>query len=196
MSEMRGLIPGGQNGAHSGVGHDPGSIKNGKVPEECGAVVARAAALRDFQEVIQGLGEEEHGQEVVQPMVEENWAVPAIEEEEEGDEEQEVEGNEQEDEEDEVEEDENEEDEDDEEGEEWMDEREESGHDDYDNGEDEEEGEEDSYGGKNENYMDREEEENGKEGMQKSWWASVSSSWRGFGPSSGIWSFPSTPCPL
>lgn len=195
MSEMRGLIPGGQNGAHSGVGHDPGSIKNGKVPEECGAVVARAAALRDFQEVIQGLGEEEHGQEVVQPMVEENWAVPAIEEEEEGDEEQEVEGNEQEDEEDEVE-DENEEDEDDEEGEEWMDEREESGHDDYDNGEDEEEGEEDSYGGKNENYMDREEEENGKEGMQKSWWASVSSSWRGFGPSSGIWSFPSTPCPL
>lgn len=195
MSEMRGLIPGGQNGAHSGVGHDPGSIKNGKVPEECGAVVARAAALRDFQEVIQGLGEEEHGQEVVQPMVEENWAVPAIEEEEEGDEEQEVEGNEQEDEEDEVE-DENEEDEDDEEGEEWMDEREESGHDDYDNGEDEEEGEEGSYGGKNENYMDREEEENGKEGMQKSWWASVSSSWRGFGPSSGIWSFPSTPCPL
>lgn len=181
MSEKRGLIPGGQNGARSGVGHDPGSIKNGKVPEECGAVVARAAALRDFQEVIQGLGEEEGGQEVVQPMVEENWVVLPIEEEEEGEEEQEVE--------------ENEEDEDDEE-EEWMDEGEESGHDDYDNEENEEEDEEDSYGGENENYMDREEEENGKEGMQKLWWGSVSSPWHGFGPCSGIWSFLSTPCPL
>lgn len=76
-----------------------------------------------------------------------------------------------------------------------MDEREELEHDDYDNGEDQEEGEEDSYGGENENYLDREEEENGKEGMQK-WWASVSSPWHGFGPCSGIWFFPSTPCPL
>ncbi|KAF5921444.1 hypothetical protein HPG69_012625 [Diceros bicornis minor] len=70
--------PSGQNGASGRVSQDPGSTRS----VEWGAQVARAADPRDCQAVVQAPLEEEGGQEVPQPIVEEDWDVQQLEEEE------------------------------------------------------------------------------------------------------------------
>lgn len=168
-TENRGPIPGGQKGASGGVGQDPGSTRGSAEPAEWGAGVARAAAPRDFQAVVQDPWEEEGGQGAAQPVVQGNWDVLQVEEEEEGEEEEEeVEEEEEEDDEDEDDDEEEgegggEEEGGDEEGGKEEEENEEE--EEYEEKEDEEE-EDDSYEEEDENYMDKEEEETGKEGAE------------------------------
>lgn len=171
-TEKQGLISGDQNGAGGGLGHDPGTIRGGAMPEECGAVAVRAAARGAFPEVMQGIGAEEGGQEVAQLIFEENWyRLPVEEEDEEEVEEDEEEVEEEAEEEDEEDEDDKEEGEEmeegqEEDGEEGKDEEEEEEDEKYEDEEDKEEEEEVSSEEDDKNYADREEEEDGKEGTE------------------------------
>lgn len=164
-TEKQGLIFGDQNGAGSGLGHDPGMIRGGAMPEECGAVAVRAAARRAFQEVVQGIGAEGGGQEVAQLIFEENWYGLPVEEEDEEEVEEEAEEEDEEDEDDDEEGEEMEEGQE-EDGEEGKDEEEEEEDEEYEDEEDKEEEEEVSSEEDDKNYPDREEEEDGKEGTE------------------------------
>lgn len=101
-----------------------------------GVEVAKATAPRDFQAAVPALWEEEGGQEAAQPVVQENWDIQPVEEEEE---EEEIEEKE--------EEEEEEEEEDEEEGE--------------GDGADQQGGEEENEGEEEVEEEDNEEEEDG-----------------------------------
>lgn len=81
VTENQGPIPGGQKRGVGEKRQDPGSIRDGTAPAECGAVITRAAAPRDFQAVVPGNWEEEGGQCSAQPVVQGNWDVQQLEEE-------------------------------------------------------------------------------------------------------------------
>lgn len=163
-TKKQGPISGGQKGAGDVLGQDPGSILDGLVPVELGAVVARAAAPRNFQHILKGVWEEEDKQEVTQPINEENWVIQPIEEEEELEEEEDE--NEEVEEDNDKEEDEGDEDEEDEDKDEEEMDKEDEGEggedEDYEYEEYEEKEEEYNYEEEDENYMDRKEEEAGK----------------------------------
>ncbi|TEA31550.1 hypothetical protein DBR06_SOUSAS58810003, partial [Sousa chinensis] len=90
-TEKQGSATGGQNRAGSGMGNIPVSVPGRVVLAERHVRGRGVATARDLQVAVRALWEEQGGQEVAQPIVEEYWDVQLVEGEEEAEEEEEVE---------------------------------------------------------------------------------------------------------
>ncbi|XP_059993385.1 cilia- and flagella-associated protein 251-like isoform X2 [Lagenorhynchus albirostris] len=82
---MQGSATGGQNRAGSGMASIPGPVPGGAVREERRGRGRSVAAHRDLQAVVRALWEEQGAQ----PIVQEDWGVKLVEEQEEAEEEEE-----------------------------------------------------------------------------------------------------------